>query len=270
MNSLGERLKYLRKTNKITQQQLANATGIKRGNISHYENNDFKPSSAASNSIAKFFKVSVNWLINGEGNMPKIIDEKSISKNENKVSACPQKCTSEKQFGIKRKLDNPWSDFGNRLIFTIQYYKTDIESVCKELNISVKALNNYINGRVPPVSVLYKLSNYFYTSIDWLLTGKELSPVSTDLEKEYRESNKDDIMCFNDFAIRSYISSPKEEYTKEEQNLIESFRQLDSPQQEMIIASLNAGLKSSKNKKGLSSTYKNGEEAADKEMKELA
>lgn len=37
MNTIGERLKYLRKLNNLTQKQVAEKTGVQRGNISHYE-----------------------------------------------------------------------------------------------------------------------------------------------------------------------------------------------------------------------------------------
>ncbi len=67
MNTIGERIKFLRKKFGITQKQLSAGTNIPYGNISHYEKGDFKPSSESSLSISKFFNIPVEWLINGNG-----------------------------------------------------------------------------------------------------------------------------------------------------------------------------------------------------------
>ncbi|WP_193774542.1 helix-turn-helix domain-containing protein [Vallitalea guaymasensis] len=66
MKTIGDRIKFLRKKNKLTQQQLSAGTKVNRGNISDYENNKFKPSSEAVFRIAKYFNVSTEWLITGK------------------------------------------------------------------------------------------------------------------------------------------------------------------------------------------------------------
>lgn len=66
MDSIGERIKYLRKKNNISQQELADATGLQRGNLSHYEKNKIKPSADTLVEIASFFDVSLDWLITGK------------------------------------------------------------------------------------------------------------------------------------------------------------------------------------------------------------
>ncbi len=67
MDTIGKRIKFLRKKYNITQKELAAGTKIPYGNISHYEREDFKPSSDTSMSISNFFNVPVEWLISGIG-----------------------------------------------------------------------------------------------------------------------------------------------------------------------------------------------------------
>lgn len=71
MDSIGKRLKYLRKLRKETQKDVAEATGINRGNISHYENDDdVGISNVALKALAKHYNVKVEWLEKGEGAAP--------------------------------------------------------------------------------------------------------------------------------------------------------------------------------------------------------
>jgi len=66
---LNERLKKLRKTLDLTQQELANKIGIARGNIGAYEVGKNAPSDAVISLICKQFNVDENWLRTGEGEM---------------------------------------------------------------------------------------------------------------------------------------------------------------------------------------------------------
>jgi len=68
MNSIGKRIENLRKKKKLTQQQLADAIEIARGNISSYESGRFHPSIESAIALAKFFNVSTDWLLTGEEN----------------------------------------------------------------------------------------------------------------------------------------------------------------------------------------------------------
>ncbi|SNS56232.1 DNA-binding transcriptional regulator, XRE-family HTH domain [Anaerovirgula multivorans] len=66
MNTIGKRIKYLREKKKLTQKQLADATGVQRGNLSHYEKDKIKPSSDAIISLSQFFNVSCDWFLIGK------------------------------------------------------------------------------------------------------------------------------------------------------------------------------------------------------------
>lgn len=66
--NFSERLKELRLEFGITQQDLANVIGITEGAVRKYENNSGKPRNSNLEQLAKFFNVSVSYLL-GETNI---------------------------------------------------------------------------------------------------------------------------------------------------------------------------------------------------------
>lgn len=66
---MNERLKKLRKSLDLTQQEFADKIGIARGNIGAYEVGKNAPSDAVISLICREFNVNENWLRTGEGDM---------------------------------------------------------------------------------------------------------------------------------------------------------------------------------------------------------
>lgn len=66
---MNERLKELRKTLNLTQQEFADAIGIARGNVGAYEVGKNSLSNAVISLICKTYNVNENWLRYGEGDM---------------------------------------------------------------------------------------------------------------------------------------------------------------------------------------------------------
>lgn len=64
-----DRLKYLRKSLNLTQQQIADKIGIKRNSYANYEVGRNKPIDAIIHSICREFNVSEDWLRYGKGDM---------------------------------------------------------------------------------------------------------------------------------------------------------------------------------------------------------
>ena len=64
-----DRLKKLRKAEKLTQQEFADRLKISRNNIAGYETGRTEPSGSAISLICKIFSVSETWLRTGEGSM---------------------------------------------------------------------------------------------------------------------------------------------------------------------------------------------------------
>jgi transcriptional regulator with XRE-family HTH domain len=69
VNRLNERLKKLRKTLDLTQQEFADRIGSKRNTIAKYETDTNVPSAAVISLICREFNVNENWLRTGEGDM---------------------------------------------------------------------------------------------------------------------------------------------------------------------------------------------------------
>lgn len=66
---MNERLKKLRKTLDLTQQEFANRLGIKRNTVAQYEIGRNEPIDAVILSICREFDVREEWLRTGKGEM---------------------------------------------------------------------------------------------------------------------------------------------------------------------------------------------------------
>ena len=66
---MNERIKRLRKELKLTQQQFADKTKVKRNTVATYEMGRSVPSDSAIALICKTFHVNEDWLRNGNGEM---------------------------------------------------------------------------------------------------------------------------------------------------------------------------------------------------------
>lgn len=63
------RIKELRKTLGLTQQEFADRLGISRGNIATYETREGNPGNSVINLICREFSVNEVWLRTGDGEM---------------------------------------------------------------------------------------------------------------------------------------------------------------------------------------------------------
>jgi len=66
--NFGERLKTLRKGQKLTQQELANRLGVAKSVVSYYESGDRFPSYDVLIKIARTFHVTTDYLLGIERN----------------------------------------------------------------------------------------------------------------------------------------------------------------------------------------------------------
>lgn len=63
MDTFGNRLKSLRKSKNLTQEELANVFYLNKSSISRYENNSQVPEHGLLQKIADFFEVSLDYLL---------------------------------------------------------------------------------------------------------------------------------------------------------------------------------------------------------------
>lgn len=66
---MNERIKRLRRTLDLTQQEFADRIGSKRNTVAKYESGDNSPSAAVVSLICRTFDVNETWLRTGEGEM---------------------------------------------------------------------------------------------------------------------------------------------------------------------------------------------------------
>lgn len=69
MNTLGERLNYVRKKNGYTQSSLAESIGVSRGVIFNIEKNKTVPQAIVINAICQTLRINKDWLMRGTGKM---------------------------------------------------------------------------------------------------------------------------------------------------------------------------------------------------------
>ena len=67
MESLGERLHYIRKKKGYTQTSPADAIGVSRGVIFNLEKNKTIPQKIVINAICQVLKINEAWLLSGKG-----------------------------------------------------------------------------------------------------------------------------------------------------------------------------------------------------------
>jgi transcriptional regulator with XRE-family HTH domain len=67
-SSIGNRIRILRKSNKLNQIQFANLIGVSQGTLSEIEQDKYKPSLDTIIAIKDKFSSDINWLIFGDEN----------------------------------------------------------------------------------------------------------------------------------------------------------------------------------------------------------
>lgn len=68
-STIGERIKYIRKLKGLSQAKCANFLNISQSFLSDIENNNTIPGNKALESINRYFKISIDWLLTGQGEM---------------------------------------------------------------------------------------------------------------------------------------------------------------------------------------------------------
>lgn len=79
MDTIGERIRMIRKEKNLTQVDLGKVIGISGAGVGKIETNVSKPTEAALRLICSVYHVEYSWLVTGEGNMyGKLTEEERI------------------------------------------------------------------------------------------------------------------------------------------------------------------------------------------------
>ena len=97
--TLGEKIKYLRKQKKITQEELAKTIGAVRGTLANWEIDVASPDKEMLIKIADFFKVTTDYLL---GREEKSIDYSPLEKFIKDFQKLPDK---ERKEAVKRLIN---------------------------------------------------------------------------------------------------------------------------------------------------------------------
>lgn len=73
-----ERLKLLRKQNKVTQEVLAEKVGVERSSIGKYETSNVVPSTEVLIKIAEYFGVSTDYLLGRDETTQHVNDDETL------------------------------------------------------------------------------------------------------------------------------------------------------------------------------------------------
>ena len=95
---IAERLKALRKSSGLTQKELAEIIGVRKSAISLYEINQCDPADPIKINIAKYFDISLDYLIG-------VIDDEVKYYTEDNFAKLPENITSEEKELIMKFID---------------------------------------------------------------------------------------------------------------------------------------------------------------------
>ncbi len=82
---LNEKIKYLRLQDGLSQQELADALGVQKSTISNWENDHSVPSYEKLKEIAKYFSVSLDYLLDFDYDDKELEEFKALVRNVDKV-----------------------------------------------------------------------------------------------------------------------------------------------------------------------------------------
>jgi transcriptional regulator with XRE-family HTH domain len=67
------------------------------------------------------------------------------------------------------------TQISERILMVMQNLNCSQKEFARQLQITQPAVSKYLNGRIPPATVLFKLAKITNTSIEWILTGQHKS-----------------------------------------------------------------------------------------------
>lgn len=95
----GERLKYLRESKDITQQDLANILGVSVGTIGMYEIDKRMPNNKNRKKLAEYFGVSTDYLLG-------LSDEETLSSTSSELTKKNMKDIKKKMADLREEISS--------------------------------------------------------------------------------------------------------------------------------------------------------------------
>jgi transcriptional regulator with XRE-family HTH domain len=162
LETLNERLLYLRKMNNHSQKFVADFNNVSQSNYSKYEKGQVDPSLSFIVKILKFYSIDPNWLLFGEGEIFKV---------------------------------GYWTDYGSRLKIIRNHYELKQSEFAERLCVSRTKLSNYENNHLAPFDFLIRLCLSFKVNLNWLFAneGEKIFPLFSGINNQIFDVTNDSV-----------------------------------------------------------------------------
>lgn len=101
MDTIGERIKYWRKSNKYTMLEVAEKAGISQGLLSECENNKMLIGSKSLLSLYRTYNIDINWILTGEKSKSQV----ELNQNEREMLENFKKLSEREQLKIIGRIE---------------------------------------------------------------------------------------------------------------------------------------------------------------------
>lgn len=172
--SFGERLKSIRKENKMTQQKFASEFGISQTHVSKLEKEVERPSDTLLKFISYRFAINFDWLKNGTG-------EKYVQ------GGASIEGTINRYFRFRQKYENPFSELNTDEMWEyVDAYIAFVNciSYAKDLDSSIGDYP-YFSSKIKYLKLLCEIQEHL-----WLIS---FNFYDEDQKSEKRNIQKDDL-----------------------------------------------------------------------------
>lgn len=193
METIGE-AKIFERISKLCKENNTNITALCKeitgssGNLSTWKKDNIRPYWLVS--ICQKLNVSADYILTGT---PPSSNIDSLNQSEEKefISVLQQLSQTDKEEIMDIMLiklnDNEKQmfdcEFGKRLTDIMDYKNLTSIQITKLSNISKNNIGNYKKGQIPNALILLKLSQILGVSMEYLLSGKEISNLTSNEQK---------------------------------------------------------------------------------------
>lgn len=168
-----ERLRNLRNCTNKSIEQVANDTGISIDNLKRYESNEIDPDIVSLKKLAKYYEVSLDYLLGGEEEKGIYISNDEYLEFMNFKSCICDIDIQLECLEIKYSLqmrDKMKTKFNENLKYLRKKNYVDLKEVANDLSIPYNNIARYERGECEPdISTLILLAKYYSVSVDYLV-----------------------------------------------------------------------------------------------------
>lgn len=168
-----ERLRNLRNCTNKSIEQVANDTGISIDNLKKYESNEINPDIVSLKKLAKYYEVSLDYLLGGEEEKGIYISNDEYLEFMNfKSSICDidiQLECLEIKYSLQMR-DKMKTKFNENLKYLRKKNYVGLKEVANDLSIAYNDIARYERGESEPdIATLILLAKYYSVSVDYLV-----------------------------------------------------------------------------------------------------